>query len=285
MTKGILIVAAQNPFYGRMAFNLALTIKAIEPEMPVCVLHNGRGLGHLNDRQKAVFDTIIELPEEMKGVEAKLSICNYTPYERTLYIDADNLWLPKRKPSELFAELESEMFTAITEGMFDVDKGINELSKAYTLWGDVQQIIEQYELTGVLHQYRTEVMYFKKCPDVVQLFEDGKSIYKDPKVVFTSFANGVPDEFALNIAACKMGIKPHVYKWQPAYWYPLSGRMMPEATLYQKYWILSTGGNGVTPWVKKLYDNLVKVACKKLGFQFLFQLQPKRMSLTERRVL
>lgn len=285
MDKGIVIVAAQNAMYGRLAYNLAVSIKAIERDMPVTVLHNGRGLSHLNDRQRQMFDTIIELPQETGGVEAKLSIYNHSPYDRTLYIDADNLWFPKRKPSELFAELEGHSFTAITEGRYDIDNGTDELSKVYTVWADIGQLIEAYELTGVFHQFRTEVMYFEKGEQAQNLFSLAVEIYQDPKTTFTEFAAGVPDEFAINIAACKLGIKPHAYKWQPAYWYPLSGRWLPWHELYAKYWILSTGGNGATPAIRLLYDNIVKAASNKLRVQFLFNLHPKRMSIKERQKL
>src|SRR5678809_433727 len=100
MTTGILIIATKHPYYGRMAFNLAASIRASEKECNICVLHSGRGLSHLTDAQKEIFNDVIEI-KESNGVGTKLWAIEYTPYDNTLIIDADNLWF-KKKPSELF---------------------------------------------------------------------------------------------------------------------------------------------------------------------------------------
>src|SRR5687768_10941291 len=99
LDKGIILLATGAPFYGRMAYNLAVTIKAVEP-VSVTVLHKGAGISHLSQKQLSIFDNIIEITDE--SFAAKLCLLDYSPYDRTLYFDADMAWLPVKKPSELF---------------------------------------------------------------------------------------------------------------------------------------------------------------------------------------
>src|SRR5688572_20063663 len=129
---GILIIATKHPMYGRMAYNLAATIKAGNKECPVAVLHSGRGLQHLSEFNKEIFDYLIEMPEHDYRVGTKLFAIDYTPFENTLVIDADNLWFQKRNPVDLFKELENFDFSAISEGMIDFSTGVNELDRKST---------------------------------------------------------------------------------------------------------------------------------------------------------
>lgn len=288
MTKGIVIIATKHPYYGRMAYNLAVSIKAHSPVTPVVVLHSGRGLAHLTDAQKLMFDDIIEMPgADELGCGNKLYAIDYTPFDSTLLIDADNAWMPGRDADELFRELEGVPFTAITEGKVDFDKPENDLRPDYFMWANVDEIKKAYNLQGTMYQFRSEMMYFERTEEVVTMFARAREIYGSPEVPVTMFGGNVPDEFALNIAACIYGIHPHKYKWKPCYWDRIHKRPFPykDSNLYRDYWVLSTGGNAVTYNTVKLYNRIVKAACYKLGVQFLFTLQPKRSAIVERQTI
>jgi hypothetical protein len=284
--RGILLIATKHPYYGRMAFNLAVSIRATEPDVQIAVLHSGRGLAHLTDRQKEVFNHIIEI--NVEGIEAKLVAYRNSPFEQTLYIDADTAWLPKHTPTELFEKLDGVEFTAITEGYFDIETKENKLRWDYYLWADVDEIIKAYKIErGRLYQYRTEVMYFEKSDTAEVLFDRAYKIFKDPKVkVTTQFAGGVPDELAINIASATLGLHPHEFNWQPSYWERARKndiRMRKPAELYEKYFLISTGGNRSAPNTVKFYTRVVAAAFRKVGLQFLFPLQSKVSVIEERK--
>lgn len=278
--KGIVIVATGHPYYGRQAFNLALSIKAVE-DWPVSVLFSGRALNHLSDQQLSYFDKIIELQGDVpENSGAKLWVNEYTPYKETLLLDADMLWLPKKVPSQLFDELKDVEFTAITEGYHN---GEDHGNPVYFYWANVQEIREVYKITGTIYQWRTEVMYFKKTAKVNKLFAQARKIFANPKLSsIKQFADGVPDELAINIATAIQGIEPHVQKWQPAFWWKLNNQIVPGFTELYSYYLASFGSNVASQPVKKLYDRIMKAAAYKLGVSHVFPLYSKKSYLSER---
>lgn len=272
LEKGIVIVATGHPSYGRMAYNLAVTIQAAEEKFPVAVLYNGAALNHLSERQKTVFSHIIPIdPDIAADAQCKLHAYEYTPFERTLLLDADMLWLPERMPSQLFATLKDVQFTGITEG--DEENP----NPDYYFWADVEEIRSVYPIQGKLYQWRTEVLYF--TADAAPIFQRAIEVVNEWKLKSMKLFGGKPsDEMGILIAAGELNIAPHIYKWIPSYWYLLNKGQLPElGMLYMKYWLLSFGSNTVTGSMKKMHDRLMKAACYKLKIQHVFPIESKMM--------
>src|SRR5688572_16263193 len=164
LEKGILIFALGHPYYGRYAYNLSVTIKAVE-NIPVAVVHDSTSLSHLDDYQKRVFDKLV-ICNLKPGCGAKLHAYELSPFENTLLLDADMLWLPVHTPSELLESLSGIEFTGITEGSTD------NPSSHYFFWAKIEEIREKYQITGTVHQWRTEVVYFEKSDKVKEMFSD-----------------------------------------------------------------------------------------------------------------
>jgi hypothetical protein len=277
LEKGIILIATGAPFYGRMAYNLAVTLKAAE-DIPITVLHNGAALSHLSEKQLQIFDDI--KPIETTSFAAKLTLYDHSPYERTLYFDADMVWLPDRTPSSLFKELEGVTFTSITEGHYDYETSTSHANNMYHFWADPVDAAAKWDLKGKFYQWRSEVMYFNR--DAGALFDLAKQAYNDPRVVVKQFAGHTPDELAINIAASKLGIEPHVYKWRPAYWHRLHGEGEPLSSIMYSYYLMSVGGNFASALMKTCYNNVCKAAHRKLGLQYLFTLQSKKSVMPDR---
>jgi hypothetical protein len=275
--KGILIFALGHPYFGRYAFNLAVTLKSME-NVQIALVHDSTSITHLDETQLAVFDKLISsrLPAKCWS---KLHAYELSPFDHTLVLDADMIWLPIHKPSELFDQLNGVPFTAITEGSTD------KPSSNYFFWASVEEIREKYRLDGIIYQWRTEVMYFEKGDKVEQMFTDAIAINKSHGLSHVKeFAEGVPDELSINIAAAKYDIRPHVDNWQPSYWPQMHGNQIPQPdTLYREYYLLSAGGNMNTENTKQLYNRIVQAQAPKVGLSFCFPLQSKYQFLTERR--
>jgi hypothetical protein len=277
MLKGILINALGHPYFGRYAYNLAVTIKAVE-KIPICLVHDYSAVSHLTEEQLEIFD--IRIPSSLSpSCGSKLHAYDLSPFEKTLVLDADMIWLPKHNPSDLFDSLEGIKFTAITEGSTD------KPSSHYFFWGHIEEIREKYKIAGVVHQLRTEVMYFERDEAVERMFKKAQEIYLNPGLKYVKeFAGGVPDEMALNIAAGIEGIEPHDNTWKPSYWAQLFQNQIPPLDqLYREYYLLSAGGNINTQNVKNLYNTLVKAQSPKLGLAFCFPIQSKHSFLENRR--
>jgi hypothetical protein len=282
MLKGVLIFALGHPYYGKLAYNLAVSMKAIGP-VQIAVVHTDRSLSHLGDTQQAIFDIKIPLPDNIPtGCGAKLWGYKLSPFDVTLQLDADMLWLPGKTPEALFKELEDVEFTSITEGYWtDTQQDANP---QYFFWADPVEIAEVYKVQKV-YQWRTEVLWWKRTETVQQLFDLAQDVYLESGLKSEAvYATGTADELGLNVSAAVHDVHPHIYKWTPAYWHLLHKGTYPEfAALYANYYLASFGSNIASGTAKKFYDRIMKSACNKMGLQYLFPLQSKREILPERK--
>lgn len=275
LKQGVIILATGHGFYGRMAWNLCATIKAVHKDFPIAIVHDNIAISHLNAQQRSLFD--IHIPAEQLGFAGKLDLPRISPFEQTLYLDADMAWLPKYSPIDLIATLKGIDFASITEGHSE------DPHPKYYFWANLDEIREKYQVEKV-YQWRSEVMYFTKAQSVQDMFARAREIYANPGLTtIHRFGSHVPDELAINIATAEAGIIPHVYKWCPAFWPRMHGEggMSLEA-MYSKYYLLSCGSNVVTNNTMQLYNRIVKSATYKLGMQHVFPLMNKRDVIKER---
>lgn len=285
--RGIIIVATGHPYYGRMAYNLALSVKAVDNQFPVAVVHSENSLSHLSNRQKRFFDDFILLPEATaKGFASKLHLDTLSPFQETLFTDADTAWLPHNKPDKLFDELTDVEYTGITEGYYDIETE-NDKNKSlkYYFWANPKEIKDTYDLkTGKLYQWRSEVIYFKNTERVREMFKMAREIVTNHGLKsIMLFGHQVPDELGINISTAKLGIDPHKYKWLPALWPRLHGTGNQSLSdIYMNYYLLSCGSNYSTPDVRVLYDRIIKAAHHKMGMDYVFPLISKKEFLPER---
>ena len=275
LKNGILIIATGSPYYGRMAYNLAVTIRRVS-SMPIAVVHSGAALNHLSEKQRSMFTELIEAKEE--AFKAKLDIFELTPFTNTLYLDADMAWLPEKTPEELFEKMKGRAFQCITEGYYDYKTSEDKSSTAYYFWCDPIVARDVYRLENTLPKTRSEVIYFEK--GARKIFADAKKVYNNPKLNYKEFVKGVPDELAFNIALAKNNIQ--LENWQPSYWFGLSRKHISLSGLYNSFYLLSAGGHGADGTTKSLYNRVVAAACGKLGVQHLFPLVAKSSVMKER---
>lgn len=287
--KGILLLAFGHPYYGRQAYNLAVSIKAEDPQVHVTVAFTPGTLNHIHSSRMDVFDDTIELPSRIKpNFGAKLYLDDLTPYKYTLYLDVDTVWLPGAvTPTRLLDELASKdvIFTAPTEGRFNYGTGEDESSLKYYYWADRKEIAEKYNITeGFIYQWRSEVMFFEDRPEAQKFFTTARKVYQDPGLnSIKKFAATIPDELGINVSAAIHKMNPHVFKWQPTYWPALNNFAMPAIpALAASHYLLSCGGHAAEGGLRKLYDRIMGTACRKLGVQHLFSLHSKNQYLPER---
>lgn len=262
------MIATGHANYGKMAYNLALTIKAND-STPVAVIHDTIGISHLRESERAVFDFTIELPKDFNtGFGAKLHLDQLTPFKKTLYLDADMLWISQRPAADLFTELEGIPFTIITEGDSD------NPNLKYYFWADQEEIKKAYKIDWV-PQTRSEVLYFEKGTKV---FSKARELKPERKLMtIRKFTTLIPDELYLNIAMGILNIKPHIMNWQPGYWPRLHNDALPEIrTLRNTFYLLSFGSNFVSSGMQKMHDNLMTAICYRTRIPFRYKIQSKK---------
>lgn len=290
-TRGIFILALGHPFYGRMAFNLAVSLKTIDPEIQIAVGINGDSLKELfrYDLYK-YFDRIVTVPAEMttrrghtEYLRAKLAILDLTPWENTLYLDADTIWLKGRTPSQLMDELAKVPLAIQNRGCQDLKKPLNN---GALLWTSATEIRDAYGFkSGKLFSLYSECMWIKKTEENRALFKQALECYDDLLVEHKEFAGGVPDELPLAIAMVITGTYPHKENWIPVYWEHLERRRLydDQEKLKAEFFAFSIGGK-VTPGPVKEYYNMVASAAFQLdGLKYPYFVINKKEFLPERK--
>lgn len=291
---GILLLALGHPYYGRMAYNLAMSIKAVDPTVDITLVYTEGAIAHINQRNMFVFNNKMLYPDTEQPFGAKLNIYELSPYERTLYIDVDTLWVNKKSPSDLFEKLKGIQFTGITEGFHDYsDPSKSDHSKNYFFWADLEEVYKKYLSNGEsaeckLYQWRSEFIYFEKNEVNKSMFETMRQVYNDAHNLKTAkmFAGHIPDELAINITACVYKINPHVYKWKPTHWDRLNGGVMPPIEeLQSNYYVISCGSNANGGALKRVYDRVCAASAYKLKLQHVFPLISKKEMLINRQLM
>ncbi len=277
--KGFVIFACGHPLYGQAAYNLAMTLKTMG-DVRICVMYNGRGMSHISEDQLQFFDHVIHIDENIPAsTTCKMYANQYTPFLKSILLDADMLWLPFKDPNVLFEQFKDIHFTGITEGKED------QPHPQYFFWANVEEIKSKFQIKAQIYQWRSEFIYFDQ--------EGGKIIDRALEIVnnhglatIQNFAHRVPDELGINIATAEAGIIPHEYKWIPAYWPMMHGNKIPAlSTLQDDYYLMSFGSNRSSNTLKGVYDIIVRNACNKFNKQHVFRLMDKKGNIPERNLM
>jgi hypothetical protein len=283
VNRGVVIIAAGIHVYGQWAVNLAMGLKQTDSDTKITLLWKGKGLDLIH-QYISIFENVIEIPDsvlERNGLESLLrtKVCLYdlSPYDETIYIDADVIWFPNKPISMLFDEMKNVDVTIGSRGKSDLS------TDPRLIWSNPQEMLQKFGDVTIWN-LSSEFMYFKKNDKVKEFFDIAQEAFDNPGVEYTRFAGTVPDELAFQIAMIKTGIKPHVDKFLPFYWEPYEKRNKSINDLYKENWYgYSIGGAQLTVQQKAIYDALVKNYAKGFGIKYPGMARSKREFLPNRR--
>jgi hypothetical protein len=279
MKKGILILALGHPYYGKMAAALAATIRAADPEINIHLAWAGLVLSHLSEDEKKLFSSLAEVDAEhyttpkgeVQYIRAKLNIYKLTPFEETMFLDCDVLWL-KGSPADLMQELSQYNVTFPNFGT------------EQTAWAKADEIIKAYG-PGKYYSIHSELIYFKRGEIAKEWFEKALHIYDNLKVNHTIFAGAIPDELPFSIAGALTETYPHKEKWRPIFWGHTEKGVKQIYEIAKNFWAVSMGGNNSSNYEILIYNILSKAAYYKLNIQKPYTWKQKRAFLPERKNL
>jgi len=271
---GILLIAIDafgGGFYQQLAYNLALSIKLDTPNMPITVITDSVDFKYLSKEQIALFDYKIEAKEDdyfeeylMNPFKLKTKIYEYTPFENTLYLDVDGLFLYGNKTlSSLFEKLntcdfqihEVRRYTKANyheSGMIWTQPNENSPNHFKTLW-DAYGIGD----TDIYPEYNSSFIWFKKTDSNKEYFNQVAINYNDRRVTFKALGKSYPDEMAWNITSAKMQHLGAFSEFKPCYFEWEHTNKEFDYIAKECWFMMLAGGFQITKMVT-YYNNLIK---------------------------
>lgn len=299
-TRGVVLIALGHQQYGRMAFNLLMTIRSSDPDMPVTLIHNESSLAHLTQRQRGMFSGLISCHTELYHHDGKLAYVkpkvhafDLSPYDKTLFLDCDMALMPGKKISALMDELDGKDFTIKNTGSYDIATKQHTGNPQYGYGGweiaRLEELASMYGIkTGNFTQLQGEVFYFEKTETARMIFDFAKAAWDQQKAFLVGGFAGqnMNDELAFIIALGRAGVVAHSNPWVPSYWYLLEGGVnkLNRTTAISNFWLLSAGGHNVPQPIMSFYNDVVAKAHNQIGLRPLFPLKRKIDYLTERKL-
>lgn len=276
--KGIITIATKHALYGRYAYNLAISVKASAPGIPISIIADSVGISHLNASQLSIFDQIITPDHDdyhsgskCTPLTLKYHLPKYTPYQFTIFMDADTILTPMGSVGQVFNSLQQYDFTIANRGLEKPDKGVSQ-------WIDSSILSVPY-----WYDISSEFIYWKQGDKSKAIFESALKHYKENKIPMKSFAGDKPDEPYLMMGMIEQDAKPHKSPYKPSYWYAAE-KFANAMQIKKGYLMFSLGGKVVPPQQKKIYDELCKNATYKTGLNTL-SIGHKMSQMSERKVI
>jgi hypothetical protein len=280
MKTGILIIAVGAKGYGQLAGSLAASLRANNVTLPICLAHQKDTITRLDEQYLSLFtdfvlidDKHITLNDNVECyIKAKAHMDELTPYDYTLFLDADVLALNNGTINAEIEKLKDIDFTIKNKG----------LNKTVSIWADMHEVVKVYELEDKdVYEIHSEFIWWKKGhPAMVKWAEN----FENLKVKPTNFAGCVADELPLFISMAQTNTKPHIDNYNPIYWFNQNNRQQKRIKDMKEegYCGLSIGGNAIPTVQREAYDVLVTIYAKILNLRQTFKAQPKRKWLANR---
>ncbi len=278
MSTGIVMIAIGHENYIKMGVTLAASIR-INSQVPIHLVHDGK-YNQLPEAEQMLFSSD-SMPEtklwhsgdRVDPVKAKTRLYELSPFDNTLYVDVDMIWL-SRSVDELINELVGVEFAMMNDGPAE---------KCY--WADPAEMRGIAGDEHPMYVYYSELFYFQKSARMKEYFKQVKVNYDKPRVKSKTFAGShMPDELAYIMASLQTGIVPHTDNWLPIYWYlrDKKYRHMQPYQLSTMFYGYSIGGNVTPQYAKAHYNNLSIHYANALGLKKPYQVRDKRSYIAER---
>ncbi len=262
--NGIVIIATGNRFYGELAYNLALSIKC-KSVIDISIIGFGEAFKTAKNKNHTIntnnctcliFDNFIEVEEQPIGL-LKLKLYELSPYDKTIYLDADTVFLEKRI-TWLFEDLKYSTFEF--QNLPIATRYYKERSVMH--WATESNIKKAFNITELAYTVNSFIMYFETDKSIELIFKKAQDIYNTLKsgnkvLQHVSWGGDVPDELCLTIACNLCNYTPNNLYWQP---FAVPGVDFTNADqIYVKYWGLTLPSTAVNPMITTFYIDTIKM--------------------------
>lgn len=264
MKKAVILLGAGVPMYGNWCFNLAVSIHAQTPDMPIIIVTDSKseGIREITPDKMGEFYAGVSLYEEDckndsgiddflrgKNLLYKVSKSFEGVFDEFLFLDADVIILPGKSVESLFSGKD-----------FNIScRGSGKLPKYDTYWlkgSDVTEMYPQF-VDKTMYNVSSETISWKHTKEMDAYWESVEKYYDQPKTKFTKFGFGTPDEIAHSLAMMEHGIELDNDSWMPHFW-ERHDKKTPNITIMGDYIGFSIGGNTIRTESARFYNNTVQ---------------------------
>ena len=193
--QGYITLATGHKKYLDMAVNLCLSLKKYDPKRPVALLYDSALEQHTDDL--AHFDDLVLInpPDKYIGCMLKMCVYDYTPYEESMFVDADCVMV-RTGIDKYWDKMQNYSFNLAGD--------MEQNGKWYNM--NIAEVIEHFKIPFVV-KMNSGVFFFKKNDEAKDFFKTVSSLVDNYADMLTTIHQGrigqLADEPFLGVA---MGI-------------------------------------------------------------------------------
>jgi hypothetical protein len=196
MRDGYVVMAYGSERYFRQARDLAVSIRVCDNTRPVCLLHDGNA----PEEVRRVFHLERKVRFDLGGYLNKLYLYDFSPFNRTMYIDTDCLMVKR--------DIET-WWTLLKDKCFSVT-GEKKTKGSWGEWPDISKVCDKYRIPYVVTM-NSGVIYVRKSATSRKLFDTALGLVNEKEngaSWFVPAVSGYNDEPILAISMGTHGISP-----------------------------------------------------------------------------
>lgn len=270
---GVLLISVGSHFYGVLAYNMAVSIR-LKSDIPITLLADEQSLDMLMPQQREVFTEIVEpkyadYSEEriLNPLKLKTRIYDYSPYDKTLYLDVDGLFLGTKRFEDLLSELKDFQIHEVKRHKFPYDKVGMIWTRGKDKVQHLPEVLKGYKVKAQYPEYNSSFIWFKKNKKNEEYFNLVKQNYDNKHQVWTKLGRCYPDELAWNLASAQLkhygkkdAFKPIYFNWEDD--------IAPLPTIASLYWFLGMAAGYQPGKLLGYYNGLAKENMGKIGHRW-----------------
>jgi hypothetical protein len=276
--KGIVIVALGHDNYRRMALNLALSIRVSNPSTQIALICSEGMKDRFNYFENKYFNHFIEVKESDLLINGKREypliktmIYDLSPFDETIYIDSDSIWVKNKKVQSLFDLYQKQdigftLYHRDAHYPVDSDQTNFWLKEGETI-RDLRKYFKKLPSDAYYYHIQSSFLYFKKSDIAKKFFNKAKELFIKRNFGFRDWADSMPDEFAFNLALLNLNLR-FEEPYKDIFYYPMSEKLdkgnkvgvkaSERGYIEQNYFFISMAGHIMNKSLKDLYNDHVK---------------------------
>jgi hypothetical protein len=276
--KGVIIVALGHDNYIRMALNLAMSIRVSNPNTQIALVCNEGVESKFNYFEKQYFSKFIEINPKAYTINGKVEIplsktmiYELSPFDETIYIDSDSIWIKNKKVDNLFNTYKGVNFGFTLyhpNAHYPVDSdNSNFWFKEGETVRDLRKYFPKLKKDAYYYHLQSSFIYFKKSKQAEAIFNKAKDLFIKRDFEFRDWADSMPDELAFSLSLLNLDYKiDNPYK--DIFYYPMSEvtedgvkrgvKPIERSFIEKNYFFISMAGHVMNKGLKDLYNDHVK---------------------------